>query len=134
MAISIDGVIGFPAQVVKLREKRTELLAGNLANADTPGYKARDFDFKQAMAQVQSPAAAQPSKMTVTHAKHIAPDDGGLGAELMYRTPLQPSIDGNTVDPHIEKAKFTENAMRQQASLTFLNSKIKGMTRAIRGE
>jgi len=133
MAISIDKVIGFHAQTVKLREQRTELLAANLANADTPGYKARDVDFKQAMDQARQGTASQPSQMKITHAQHIS-SGGGYGAEMMYRTPLQPSIDGNTVDLHIEKAKFTENAMQQQASLTFLNSKIKGMVRAIRGD
>jgi flagellar basal-body rod protein FlgB len=132
MAISIDNVLGLHENAVKLRSKRTELIAGNIANADTPGYKARDFDFKQALDQARSQTVS-PSHMKTTNPGHMT-GNGGFGVDLQYSTPMQPSIDGNTVDLQIEKTKFTENAMRHQASLEFLDSKIKGMIRAIKGE
>lgn len=131
MPISIENALGLHERAVNLRSSRSEILAGNIANADTPGYKAVDFDFRAAMAQVQGEINAQHAM--VSHPRHIS-DNAGLGMELMYRTPLQPSIDGNTVDPNIEKAKFTENAVQYQASLAFLDSKIRGLIQAIRGE
>ena len=133
MAISLDNVLGLHEQAVKLRSKRTEIIAGNIANADTPGYKARDFDFKQALAEAQG-GKSNSSRMNVTQPGHITGDGDFGGVELMYNTPLNPSIDGNTVDMHIEKAKFTENSMQHQASLNFLDRKLKGMVKAIRGE
>lgn len=133
MAISLDNVLGLHENAVKLRSKRTEIIAGNIANADTPGYKARDFDFKQALAEAQA-GAQSPARMNVTQSGHMRGDNDFGGVELMYTTPLNPSIDGNTVDMHKEKAKFTENTMQHQASLSFLDRKIKGMVKAIRGE
>ena len=133
MAISIDGVVGLHENAVKLRSKRTEIIAANIANADTPGYKARDFDFKRAMSEAQA-GTLSPSRMKVTQPGHMKGENDFGGAELMYTNPLNPSIDGNTVDMHREKAKFTENAMQHQASLTFLDRKLKGMVKAIRGE
>lgn len=131
MPINIDNVLGLHEQAANLRAKRTEVLAGNIANADTPGYKAKDFDFRSALEQAQGDISA--SRLRVSDARHIT-DGESLGAELMYRIPHQPSIDGNTVDANIEKTKFTENAIQYQASLAFLDSKIKGLIRAIRGE
>ncbi len=135
MAISLDGVFGLHVNAVKLHSKRTEILASNISNADTPGYKARDFDFKKALADAQS-SGVSASTMTVTHPGHMTAsgNSGGLNFEVMYSNPMQSSIDGNTVDIHREKAKFTENSMQHQASLTFLDKKLQGMVKAIRGE
>jgi len=134
MAISLDGVFGLHEQAVKLRSKRTETIAANIANADTPGYKARDFDFQQALADARGDNASL-SQMKVTQPGHMTTSDhGGVAFEMMYSTPLQPSIDGNTVDLHREKAKFTENSMQHQASLTFLDKKLQGLVKVIRGE
>ena len=132
MAINFASALGVHEQALLIREQRAELLANNLANADTPGFKARDLDFRalvrQAMDQTHS---AQP---TQTRAMHLSGVGGGSGSELLYRTPMQPSLDGNTVDSDIETAQFARNALDFQASLTFLQSKLRGLNTAIRGE
>ena len=127
--MDIDKALGIHAQALVWRARRMEVLASNLANAETPGYKARDLDFTEALRQ----ATAQPDGLRVTHPRHIR-SERGLEAPLRYRVPSQPSLDGNTVDPDLEKAAFAENALRYQASIRFLNGKIKGLLRAIKGE
>jgi flagellar basal-body rod protein FlgB len=135
MTMSIDSALSLHADALRLREQRTEVLAGNLANADTPGFKARDLDFAGLLARQaagQSPGAA----LAATDPRHIgrsALDSPGYG-ELLYRVPTQSSLDGNTVDPHLEKAAFAENAVRYQATLMILGSRINGLRTAIRGE
>ncbi|VAW73590.1 Flagellar basal-body rod protein FlgB [hydrothermal vent metagenome] len=131
MAISFDKALGDIPANLTLYGKRSSLLASNIANADTPGYKARDIDFRA----VLSNADGKPVALKTTHGNHIA----GAGSsrnnpEIMYRTPMQPSLDGNTVDSQQEKARFTENAVRYQSTLTFLNGKFKGLKLAIKGE
>lgn len=128
MTISIDSALGIHADALRLRERRTELLAANLANADTPGFKARDLDFKAVLAQ-QSAA-----RLATTDAGHMREANGTAAAQLMYRIPSQSSLDGNTVDPHLEKAAFAENTVRYQTTLMLLGSKISGLMTAIRGE
>lgn len=114
-----------------MRSYRAELLASNMANADTPGYKARDIDFKQALGA----ATLQPPRMKTTHQNHISSATSGLSpAHLRYRIPTQPSLDGNTVDMQVEKSAFAANALEYEASLGFLNGKIKGLKKAIRGD
>jgi len=133
MRFDLDSVFGVHEQSVLVRSKRAEILAGNLANADTPNYKARDVDFKQLLQQAQ--VGADPRQMTVTNSKHIQADSSaGMTSDLLYRNPLQPSVDGNTVDTQLEKAQFVENAMQYQVSLSFLSGKIKSLMSAIRGE
>ena len=134
MRFDLDNVFGVHEQGVRIRERRAELLASNLANADTPNYKARDIDFKQALAQAE--AGTNPARMKNTHAKHLQTDGTatGMNTELMYRNPLQPSVDGNTVDSQQEKAQFIQNAMQYQASLSFLSGKIKTLKSALKGE
>ena len=130
MTISIDSALGIHADALRLRERRTELLAANLANADTPGFKARDLDFKAVLAQQGSAA-----RLATTDAGHIHEANGTPAhAQLMYRVPSQSSLDGNTVDPHLEKAAFAENTVRYQTTLMLLGSKISGLMSAIRGE
>ncbi len=131
MSISLDDAFGIHEKAVKFRAQRTEVLATNIANADTPGYKARDFDFAQALQQAMQ--GQNPGTLERTDPRHIAPA-GHYDYELRYHTPLQPAVDGNTVDIHIEKAKFSENAVQYMTSLHFLNSKISGLVKAIRGE
>lgn len=132
MTSKIDQAFGIHAQALKLYGQRAETLAANMANADTPGYKARDIDFKSVLNGVVGGDAT----MTRSNARHIAPDANLVtGAErLMYRVPLQPSADGNTVDVQAEQAQFTQNAVRHQASFTFLDGTIKNLLSAIRGE
>lgn len=127
----LDNVFGIHEQALKLRSRRAELLASNLANTDTPGFKARDLDFQQALKGVMT----QSVHIKQTHQNHISTATSNISpAHMRYRIPSQPSLDGNTVDSHIEKSAFSANAMEYQASLGFLNGKIRGLLRAIRGE
>lgn len=131
MRISFDKALGIHQDALKIHAKRAQLLANNLANADTPGFKAKDIDFKEALAM--SKGGDNPSKLTTTNSKHIG-FDKDLSLSTHYRVPLQPSVDGNTVDERVEVSKFTENSMRYMASLRFLDGKFKGLMRAIKGE
>ncbi len=133
MGIGFDRAFGIHDDAVAVRAYRAQVLASNMANADTPHYKARDFDFRSVLVGAINGAPA--SRLNSTHARHVAaagPEMDGL--ELLYRVPHQDSMDGNTVDPHIEQANYMNNALRYQASLRFLDGKIKGLLRAIRGE
>ncbi|MCF6204951.1 MAG: flagellar basal body rod protein FlgB [Methylococcaceae bacterium] len=130
MAINFNNALGVHPQALTLREKRSEVLASNLANADTPGYKARDLDF-QAVLKKSMPAS---NNMEQTQQGHFSPNDRLLGATMMFRNPQQASLDGNTVESHIEQAKYAENAVQYQASLQFINGRFSGLMSAIRGE
>jgi flagellar basal-body rod protein FlgB len=133
MAISFDRALGIHQQALQVRSERAQVLANNLANADTPGYKARDLDFKGIL-QGQVEMSVGQSSMKVTNAKHINGQTVGSDMNLMYRIPQQPSIDGNTVEEQVEHAAYMENALAFQSSFTFLNSKFKGMITALKGE
>lgn len=115
---------------LKFREQRNDVLSTNMANADTPNYKARDVDFSSAL---RGAANAQ-LRMAKTSAAHT---DGlttsTLGTDLKYRVPTQPTLDGNTVDTDVEQAAFAENAVEYRAALTFLNGQIRTLQLAIRG-
>ena len=130
MAISLDKLMGFHQKAMQVRTERMEVIAGNLANANTPGYKARDIDFQKVM---QSAQAARNHNLTRTHENHI---NGGMkgSGQVEYRIPNQPDTgDGNTVDVQIERNTFLDNGLRYQAGMEFLNGKIKGMKKAISG-
>ena len=117
-----------------VRSSRAELLASNLANADTSGYKARDFDFKEVLV-AQTGARQMGGSMTKTNSRHL--QSGGeqtFGAALQYREVSQPSMDGNTVDAQIEQAEFLDNAMRYEATPRFRGGRISGLRLAIKGE
>lgn len=132
MPLSIDSALGPLPEALVLRGRRSELLASNLANADTPNFKARDFDFHAMLDQAHTEQVA----LNTTQAGHIALSDvsGGHGVPFQYRIPNQPSLDGNTVDGQVEQAAFAENAVNYQATLTFLSGRIQGLLTAIRGE
>tara|TARA_R110002095_G_scaffold119391_4_gene103953 strand:+ start:1169 stop:1561 length:393 start_codon:yes stop_codon:yes gene_type:complete len=130
MATSIDSLFGVHEQGLIFRSKRAEVLASNMANSDTPGYKARDFDFKSILSNLNTPA----EHIKQTHEQHIAFDKTPASVSLAYRIPTSASLDGNTVDMQVEQAKYAENAMDYQASLRFLNGKITGYLSALRGE
>ena len=132
MAISIDKVFGVHENAMHLQGRRAQLLAQNLANSDTPGYKAKDIDFKQALKSVANGNMQTPLK--ATQSGHIQPKGFFMGVESMYRQPTQSSLDGNTVEPHVEMGEFTENSMRYLMTLRFMSGKINGMLSAIRGE
>jgi flagellar basal-body rod protein FlgB len=125
-----DPLFGIHAHALQIQQRRLLLLAGNIANADTPGFQARDLDFKAALAQAQSGNAP----LNTTQAGHLNGSGTAADPALMYRVPLQPSVDGNTVDVQIEQAAYMDSAMRYQASLSFLDGKLKGLLTAITGE
>ncbi len=134
MPTDIDRALGISAPALTLRARRAEVLATNLANADTPNYKARDIDFNAALAAAQKQLAAGGTHARASRPGHIPLFAGAESAELLYRTPSQSSIDGNTVDTQKENAAFMDNAVRYQASLNFLSGRIRTLLSAIRGE
>ena len=136
MAISIDKQFGVHQYAMQLRSERASVLANNIANADTPGYQARDMDFgqmlKARMGETSDPLAMTGSSSSSANMQGLAQSDTING--LKYRTPSQPSIDGNTVDVDRERSEFTRNTMEYQAAFEFLNGKIKSLLTAIKGE
>ncbi len=131
MPITFDSALGIHDEALMMRSRRAELLASNIANADTPGYKARDIDFNAALADAQS---RHTQSLTTTHTNHIQLNSSAESMQTLYRIPNQASLDGNSVDPELEKSAFAENALRYQASLGFLDSKLKGLMAALKGE
>lgn len=129
MPIKLDNEFALHGRALGVASQRLGLLADNVAHADTPGYKARDVDFKAAMQD----AGKNAPTMQVTHDKHIGLPGNATRAEVMYRVPRQPSMDGNTVDAQQETSAVAETAVRYQATLTFLNAKIRGLRLAITG-
>lgn len=129
--MQLSDIFGVHEQALLLRARRAEVLATNLANADTPEFKARDIDFRAVLAN----AAGNGSDLRTTHAKHLqAAGHDAASAQLKYRYPLQPSLDGNTVDTNMEQSAFMQNALDYQTSLSFVNSRITGLVKALRGE
>jgi flagellar basal-body rod protein FlgB len=135
LAISFDKAIGIHADALRFRTARAEILANNLVNADTPGFKARDISFAD-MLQARSTGAGTGVSMTRTHAGHLQRSSASLPADiqLQYRNPSQPSVDGNTVDAEVEESAYMRNAVEFQASFTFLNGRFAGLMKALRGE
>jgi flagellar basal-body rod protein FlgB len=137
MPLNLDQYVSVHATALDVRARRGELIANNLANADTPGYQARDIDFRQAMARAAGETPTSGVHLSTTNAGHIGGNtsaDAATNPDLKYRTPLAPALDGNTVDAQVEQAAFAENAVRYQATLTFLNSKFRGLLAAITGQ
>ena len=131
MTISFDKAFGIHQHALVARSERAELLAGNLANADTPGYKAKDMDFQSALSQAQS---NQGFSLSRTSQQHFAVELSPPGT-VQFRVPNQPDTgDGNTVDVQTERNNYMENALQYQASLEFLNGKISGLLKAIKGD
>ncbi|WP_246211226.1 flagellar basal body rod protein FlgB [Vogesella oryzae] len=125
--------LDFLQRSLDLRAARAEVIAGNIANADTPGYKAVDFDFAKAL-EAQTSSQDGSLGMTLTNGRHMA--GHGLqpaGASLQYRSAVQRSIDGNSVDMDVERSAFTDNALKYQSTLTFLGRRISGLMDAIKG-
>lgn len=133
MAISITNALGVHEQGLLLRSRRAEILSNNLANADTPNFKAKDIDFKSALRAASAGQSSGPVQLQQTHDGHLSLP-GSAATDVKYRNPTQPSIDGNTVDSQVEVAEFSANAVEFQAAFQFLNSKFRGLTSAIRGE
>jgi flagellar basal-body rod protein FlgB len=138
MPINLDAYLGVHPEALKLRSQRTEVLATNLANADTPGYRARDIDFRSALAAAGGAPGVGAVKLTTTSAAHIDPTNTAESVDgnpnLKYRVPLAPALDGNTVDVQMEQAAFAENAVRYQGTLTLLGAKFRSLLTAITGQ
>lgn len=136
MAINFDKALGTHEQALMLRAQRNSILATNIANADTPNYKARDIDFRAAMATAQT-GSSNTLSLRATEQGHISGDANStlspLSAQLQYRLPQQPSLDGNTVETHVEEAAYADNAVRYQASLQFLGDKFASLKSVISG-
>jgi len=139
MKISFESALGPHANALQLRAERTGILASNIANADTPGYLARDINFSEVLSrQLDTSTSGQGGVETLktTHRGHQAPGASSPRSEdiLQYRMPLMPSFDGNTVDVQTEQAEFAQNNLQFQASLRFLDGKFRGMISALKGE
>ncbi len=117
-------------QALKFRALRNQVLSSNIANADTPNYKARDVDFGAALKSAKSGQLS----MQRTSDLHISNGSkNSAGADIKYRVPTQPALDGNTVQTDVEQAAFAENAVQYRASLSFLDGQIRGLRYALRG-
>lgn len=135
MVDRLDNAFRFNQQAVSLRAQRQEVLSANIANADTPGYKARDFDFNAALRNAMGTSSVQRlpnTELNLTASAHIPAKAVAFGeAPLLYRTPYQPSLDGNTVDMDAERVAFADNTLRYQGSVTLLSQRIRGMLTAL---
>ncbi|HCL51648.1 flagellar basal body rod protein FlgB [Pseudomonas fulva] len=137
MSISFEKAVGSAERALIYRSQRAEVLSNNIANADTPNFKARDLDFHVLLASQSKRMADAQFSLQTTNLKHIA--GNGSAAEideraLLYRIPNQPSLDQNTVDQQVELAKYTENEIHFEAAFTRLNGSFKGLIKALRGE
>ncbi len=129
---SMDSLFGVHAQALMLRSQRSSVLAANIANADTPNFKAKDIDFKTALSE-----AGGDLKPIATATGHVDPAGNVIASTLdaiRYRIPNQASLDGNTVESDVEQGRFADNAIHYQASLNFINGKVNGLIRALKGE
>ena len=130
MSINFDSALGSHERVLYRLSERTGVLASNLANADTPGYKARDLDFKTALNGVRASQLA----LSADNSRHLqASDAKSPGGELLYRVPNHAALDGNTVEVEMEQAAFAENSVRYQATLQFLRGRFQQMRTALGG-
>lgn len=130
MSINFDSALGSHERVLYRLSERSGVLASNLANADTPGYKARDLDFKTALNGVRATQLA----LSTDNSRHLqASDAKSPGGELLYRVPNHAALDGNTVEVEMEQAAFAENSVRYQATLQFLRGRFQQMRTALGG-
>lgn len=130
MAINLDSYLGIHAKALVARDQRASLLANNLANVNTPNFKAKDVNFNELLA---ASMAGDSQQLQMTMPNHINANPE-LSANLKFRNASHVSLDGNTVDKDVETAEFARNSLNYQASLNFLDNKIKSMMTALRGE
>jgi len=128
---TLDNFLGIHSKAMTLRAHRANILASNLVNVDTPGYTPRDLNFKDILDQTSSIRSVTPVK---THRSHMGSAQAPFQASVYERPSAQLSFDRNSVNSELERAKFADNSLRYQASVQFLNSKISGIIRALRGE
>jgi flagellar basal-body rod protein FlgB len=126
----LEGSLGLHEQALGLRSRRLEVLARNIANADTPHYKAQDLDFRH----VLSRQVDEPSAMSATHPRHFPVGDTAGADGLRFRIPFNTSMDGNTVELSVEQAHYGKAASDYQATLSFLENRVSGIRKALRGD
>ncbi|PBI95882.1 Flagellar basal body rod protein FlgB [Variovorax boronicumulans] len=133
MIDKLDAAFRFHREALHLRAQRQEVLAANIAHADTPNYKARDFDFGARLSEaVERGRAASSVSMATTSSRHLAGQAQATAADdLLYRVPHQSSLDGNTVEMDVERVAFADNALRYESNLTLINAKIKSLLSAV---
>lgn len=138
MLDKITGQLQFQGNALLLRAERQRVIASNIANADTPGFTARELRFGDALRSMQAQQASGAARAAgVSDARHIPlPAAGGTGAggQLSYAQQTQPSLDNNSVDMDRERAAFMDNAVRYEATLRFINSQAKTLLSAIQGQ
>ena len=132
--------LGFHEAALRLRSERQQALASNIANADTPNFKARDFDFSQALQNAVGRTSGAPAAPMAGLAQTDGGHQAGNGSvtragapSMLYRTGVQGGVDGNTVDMDVERNQFADNALRYEASITMISSQIKNLLTAIQG-
>ncbi|HYD61019.1 MAG TPA: flagellar basal body rod protein FlgB [Noviherbaspirillum sp.] len=134
----LDEALHFQQTALRLRAERQQVLASNIANADTPNYKARDIDFSSALKQAVSAVNVSTAEVLVkTSPAHLGGNPAGLtasGVPVLYRTASQGSVDGNSVDMDVERAQFADNAMRYEAGVTFAAGQLKKLLSAVQGQ
>ncbi|MEO8400425.1 MAG: flagellar basal body rod protein FlgB [Gammaproteobacteria bacterium] len=129
----MDSIFGLSEKALKLSEDRSVLLSNNVVNSSTPNFKARDIDFQKVLKQEAS--GQDSNSLAITDKNHLQPiTELGGGEQVMYRVPNQKSLDGNTVDPDIERKDFIENALHYQVNLTFIQNKSEQLMKAIKGD
>ncbi|MEY4652993.1 MAG: Flagellar basal body rod protein FlgB [Pseudomonadota bacterium] len=126
----LNKVFGVHEPALQVRARRLEVLAQNIANADTPNYKARDVDFKSVLRE----AGASAPEMQATRAGHFVAGQELPPDELMFRVPFNTAFDGNTVEMSVEQAQYGKAAADYQATLNFLENRVSGLRKALRGE
>jgi flagellar basal-body rod protein FlgB len=132
----LDDYMRFNETALSLRSTRQSVLASNIANADTPNYKARDIDFSSALQSAMDVNKGGPLKTTAQKHYPMPPQGAGTladGTPLQYRGVVQGAVDGNTVDMDVERNQFADNALRYEAGVNFINSQIKGLLSVIQG-
>jgi flagellar basal-body rod protein FlgB len=134
MVSKIDNAFAFQQQALGLRAQRQQLLAANIANADTPNYKARDFDFSAVLKDTLAGRSGGNLAMTTTASGHQQASSDFGSVRLMYRGETQSSVDGNTVNMDVERAQFAENAIQYEAGITFISGQLKTLMSAIQSQ
>lgn len=136
MSLDIQNMFGVFEKALTVHERRTDLISNNISNQDTPNYKAKDIDFREALAAENAKRGNSSSQTSLVQSQlnHLSMLPTHFSTNEKYRIPMSPSLDGNTVDSQQEIAKFSENALRYQANLNFIDGNISSLLLAFKGE
>jgi len=134
VASKIDNALSFQQRALGLRAYRQQVLASNIANADTPNFKAKDFDFTTALQSAVAGRSEGSLTVSKTNPAHLSGTAESAPVRLMYRTPAQSSVDGNTVEMDVERSQFSENAIQYEAGVTFITHQLKMLSLAVQGQ